>query len=238
LTRQLFDRPSASQPEQLPLHFEQAERRRLPARLAPMAPAPGERPFDDPAWFFEPWWPGASALAYVEDFRVRLQIEHLADPLAAFPELEAIGADFANDQLVAAGTLLVLDDEGRPDAELLRKRLGTPGSLEGSPAFVASDLLYDLGESLLGLPFEKRRERLALVLADTDRCVISRGLRGEGTTLADAITTMGLSEISARLLSARYRPGERDESWLRVPVVEEPTAPTRPLLTLLQRLPI
>lgn len=203
-----------------------------------MLPVAGDAPFDDPDWFFEPWWPGTSALAYVEDFRVRLQIEHLADPLAAFPELVEMGADFANDQLVVEGTLLVLDDEGRPDQELLRHRLSEPGSRDGTPAFVASDLLYDLGEPLLGLPFEKRRQRLAAVLTDTDRCVVSRGFRGEGTTLAEAITSMGLTEISARLLSGRYRPGARDESWLRVPVVEAPTVPTRPLLTLLQRLPL
>jgi bifunctional non-homologous end joining protein LigD len=203
-----------------------------------MLPVVGEAPFDDPAWFFEPWWPGASALAYVEDFGVRLQIEHLADPMTAFPELASMGADFANDQLVVEGSLLVLDDEGRPDQELLRHRLAEPGSRPGSVAFVASDLLYDLGQPLMDLPFDERRRRLVGVLTDTDRCVVSRGLRGEGLTLAEAITSMGLTEISARRLSARYRPGVRDEAWLRVPVVEAPTAPTRPLLTLLQRLPI
>jgi len=230
--------PASSEPEQLPLQIDPGEKRALPVRLRPMLPAAGSAPFDDPDWFFEPWWPGTSALAYVEDFRVRLQIEHLADPLAAFPELSEIGADFADDQLVVEGSLLVLDEQGRPDQELLRHRLSEPGSRDGTPAFVASDLLYDLGEPLIGLPFERRRQRLAAVLTDTDRCVVSRGLRGEGMTLADAITSMGLTEISARLLSGRYRPGVRDESWLRVPVVEAPTAPTRPLLTLLQRLPI
>ncbi len=88
------------------------------------------------------------------------------------------------------------------------------------------------------MPFEQRRQRLSAVLSDTDRCVVSRGFRGEGTTLAEAILSMGLTEISARRLDGRYRPGVRDESWLRVPVVEAPAAPTRPLLTLLQRLPI
>jgi bifunctional non-homologous end joining protein LigD len=236
--QQLFGRSVSSQPEQLPLHIDSADRRRLPARLRPMLPQDGDAPFDDTAWFFEPWWPGTSALAYVEDFRVRLQIEHMADPISAFPELAQIGADFDNDQLVVEGTLLVLDDEGRPDHDLLRQRLGDPGSRDGTPAFVASDLLYDLGEPLLELPFSTRRERLAAVLTDTDRCVVSRGVRGEGTTMAEAIMALGLTEISARLLTARYRPGVRDVSWLRVPVVEAPAADTRPLLTLLQRLPI
>ena len=203
-----------------------------------MVPVVGEAPFDDSDWFFEPWWPGTPALAYVEDFRVRLKIGHLADASTAFPELSAIGADFADDQLIVEGTLLVLDDEGRPDAELLRARLADPDSRSGSPAFVASDLLYDLGRPLLGLPFEERRLRLGGVLSDTDRCVISRGLRGEGTTLAAAVTAMGLSEISGRLLGAHYRPGVADGTWLRLPVVQTPAVATRPLMALLQRLPL
>jgi bifunctional non-homologous end joining protein LigD len=235
---QLLDGTASSQAEQLPLTIDTVDHRGLPQRLRPMLPEAGDGPFDDPGWFFEPWWPGTSALAYVEDFEVRLQIEHLADPMSAFPELASIGSDFSNDQLIVEGSLLVLDDEGRPDAELLRQRLTEPGSHDGTPAFVASDLLYDLGEPLLELAFSARRERLSTVLADTERCVVSRGLRGEGTTLAEAIMAMGLTEISARLLTARYRPGMRDVSWLRVPVIEAPAAATRPLLTLLQRLPI
>ena len=66
--------------EQLPLSIEPSPRHALPARLRPMQSIDGDRPFDDPDWFFEPWWPGAAALAYVEDFRARLQLEHLADP--------------------------------------------------------------------------------------------------------------------------------------------------------------
>lgn len=228
-----------SEGEQLPLQIESRPKTgALPHRLQPMTPVTGDAPFDDAEWFFEPWWPGASALAYVEDFGVRLQLEHLADPLAAFPELSAIGTAFANDQLIFQGTILVLDDEGRPDADLLRHRLENPGSRIGTPAFVASDLLFDLGQSITNLPFEQRRQRMTALLTETDRCVVSRGLRGEGTMLAEAVASMGLSEISARLLLGRYRPGARDESWLRLPVIETPAVATKPLLTLLQRLPL
>lgn len=230
--------PVTAATEQLQLQIDSRPDGVLPYRLRPMLATDAEAPFDDPEWFFEPWWPGASTLAYIQGSHVRLQTEHLADPLTAFPELATIGRQFRDDGLIVEGALLVLDEEGRPDTDLLRHRLAEPVARQGSPAFVASDLLYERGQSLLGRPFEERRARLATQLSDGERCVMSRGLRGEGLTLADAIASMGLAEISARLLSAPYRPGSSDGSWLRLPVVETPAVPTRPLLTLLQRLPI
>jgi len=203
-----------------------------------MLPVDGNRPFDDPDWFFEPWWPGASTLVYVEDGRVRLQTEHLADPLEAFPELASIPAQFRDDGLIVEGALLVLDDDGRPDTDLLRARLARGAEHRGTAALVASDLLYASGQAQIDLHFDERRSRLARVLEDGDHCVVSRGLRGEGLTLAEAVGPMGVSEISARLLAAIYRPGARDESWLRIPIAPEPPAFRRPLLAVLQRLPL
>ncbi len=233
-----MSRGGATGDAQLPLKMGAGRAGVLPDRLRPMLPFDGERPFDDPDWFFEPWWPGTPALAYVEDGRVRLQTEHLADPLDAFPELVTIVAQLADDALILEGTLLVLDAEGRPDAELLRSRLAGHIERHGSPALVASDLLYASGQPQMSLAFEERRRRLAKVLTDGEHCVISRGLRGEGLTLADAVSAMELSEISARSLGAAYRPGLRSEDWLRISLSEAEPTPSRPLLTLLQRLPL
>jgi len=204
-----------------------------------MLPVVGIRPFDDEDWFFEPWWPGASTLVYVEEGRVRLQTEHLADPLVAFPELVAIADQFRDDGLIVEGALLVLDDDGRPDEELLRARLAGDVDRRGVAALVASDLLYASGQSQMELPFDERRARLLRVFVDGDHGVVSRGLAGEGTTLAEAVGPMGVLEISARLRGAAYRPGSSDESWLRIPITPEPAqVRTRPLLAVLQRLPL
>jgi bifunctional non-homologous end joining protein LigD len=223
---------------QLPLDIGPGGNAVLPERLRPMLPVDGERPFDDPDWFFEPWWAGASTLAYVEDGRIRLQTEHLADPLEAFPELASISGQFRDDGLIVEGALLVLDDDGRPDADLLRGRLAGQFERRGVAALVASDLLYASGQAQVDLPFEERRARLGRVLVDGERAVVSRGIRGEGTTLAEAVGPMGVTEISARLLAGTYRPGARDESWLRIPIEPLPAITRRPLLAVLQRLPL
>jgi bifunctional non-homologous end joining protein LigD len=231
-------RHAAADSSQLPLDIGHGTGAVLPERLRPMLPVTGDHPFDDPDWFFEPWWPGASTLLYVEDGRVRLQTEHLADPLEAFPELASMAGQFVDDGLIVEGALLVLDDEGRPDAELLRQRLAGDASNGGVAALVASDLLYASGQPQLHLTFEERRRRLGRVLTDGAWCVLSRGIAAEGTTLAEAVSSMGVAEISARLLAGHYRPGARDESWLRIPVEPRAVVTRRPLLAVLERLPL
>ncbi|HEY7600840.1 MAG TPA: hypothetical protein VH741_13005, partial [Candidatus Limnocylindrales bacterium] len=171
--------------EQLPLAIAPATHASaaLP-RLRPRQPMVGDAPFDDDEWFFEPWWPGAMAMVTISDGRLRLAVEHLADADAAFPELTRLCGQFRSAQLIVEATLLVLDDEGRPDAELLRERLAYPEVADGTPALVCTDLLQRGERSLLGLPFAERRAMLGRELSDGDQCVTSRGLRGEGTTLA------------------------------------------------------
>ncbi len=205
--------------------------------ITPMMAGHRPAPFDDQDYFFEPWWPGTRAFAYAGD-RFRLETDHLADALATFPELGVIPSQLGARDVVLDGTLLVLDDEGRPDPELLRRRLANADATGGEAAFVASDLLRVDGLSMTERPFSERHRRLREVLRDGRLCVASRGLRGEGVMLAEAVASMGLAAISARCLTSRYVAGQADDEWLRLPVVETPAPQTRPLLVLLERLPL
>ncbi|MFN8623271.1 MAG: hypothetical protein U0869_21240 [Chloroflexota bacterium] len=250
-------------PDQLPLALEDAPAvGRVPAPVTPRLAAPpvaspgpgvvmpvaamlagdGPAPFDDEGWFFEPWWPGRPATLVVEGGRLRIAMHQLADPTAAFPELRGLPDQLTVDAAVLAGTLLVLDRDGRPDAALLRGRLGgvpgRGGTFEGTGAFVASDLLAASGVSLAAWPFAQRRARLIDVLMDGDRALVARGVRGEGHTLATAAASMGLDAIAARRLSARWQAGVAPEAFLRLPVLAPLAADPRPLLVLLQRLPL
>jgi bifunctional non-homologous end joining protein LigD len=203
-----------------------------------MVPVAGPAPFDDDGWFFEPWWPGTPATVLVEDGRLRIAMDQLADPSGAFPELAVLPRQLAVDGVALAGTLLVLDHAGRPDRELLRQRLASPEGQPGTGAFVASDLLWADGVALTGWPFAQRRARLLELLSDSDRAMASRGLRAEGRVLAEAVASMGLDAISARCLSAPWRAGPAPDAFLRLPVLAPTAAETRPLLVLLQRLPL
>lgn len=226
--------------EQLPLSIGRAPlRRRLPARLRPMQPTAVDAPFDDDGYWFEPWWPGVRCLAFVEQGELRLRAEGLNDALASLPELSGLPDQLTADGIVLDGTLLVLDHDGRPDAELLRRRLaGGPGP--GTAAFVASDLLYADGVALGRRAFRARRARLEQVLRSGDRVTVGRGHPAEGLLMADALRELGVAELSARELSSRYRSGPAGAAWLRIPTALpglEPPIARRPSLALIMRLP-
>ncbi|HLY36214.1 MAG TPA: hypothetical protein VKU35_05850 [Candidatus Limnocylindria bacterium] len=214
---------------------------RLPERMRPMEATGVDEAFDDPDYFFEPWWPGVRGLAFVEAGTLRMQIAGLSDPMATFPELGDLPRQVIGDGLVLDGTLLVLDDEGRPDAELLRARLAGSGrrggAVAGRPAYVASDLVWMEGASLVRRPFRVRRDRLSTILPEGDRVIVGRGYTGEGTLVAEALASLGIDGLSARRLSAGYRAGRAGDAWLRAPIVPPEPRP-RPTLALILRLPL
>jgi len=195
-----------------------------------------DAPFDDADYFFEPWWPGVRAFALAERGRLRLQADGLADAAATFPEMGELLGQLGEDGVVLDGTLLVLDDDGRPDGGLLRARLGGDAAA-GRPAYVASDLLWAGGEPVTRRTFRVRRRWLEALLAAGDRVTVGHGYTGDGTLVAEALATLGIDGLSARQLSARYRGGPAGAAWLRAPIIPpEPRA--RPTLALILRLPL
>jgi ATP-dependent DNA ligase len=203
-----------------------------------MLPGVGPEPFDDDRWFFEPWWPGVPATLVIDGGRLSLVADQITDPLPAFPELASLARHVRARQAVIPGTLLVLDASGRPDMVALRRRLADTDDRVGTGAFIAADLLSRDGGSLGDQPFAARRASLLEVVVDGPRFLASRGLHGEGVTLAAAAASMGVSDVSARRLDASWTTGVSPDAWLRLPVIGVTVGPVRPILVLLQRLPL
>jgi bifunctional non-homologous end joining protein LigD len=193
-------------------------------------------PFDDDTYLFEPWWPGVRALAFAERGELRLQVDGLADAMTAFPELAALNQQLLEDGVLLDGTILVLDEAGRPDGGLLRERLDGRGR-SGSAAYVASDLLWAGGQPVMRRSFAVRRRWLEAILPPSDRITVGRGYRRDGTLVAEALASLGIDGLSARQLAARYRSGAAGEAWFRAPI--QPREPRqRPTLALILRLPL
>jgi bifunctional non-homologous end joining protein LigD len=85
-------------------------------------------------------------------------------------------------------------------------------------AFVAIDLVELDGDSLLDVPFQERRRLLASVVEEEIGVRVSPMVkRPLGGWLA-GWRESGFTHYLARHQNSRYRPGERSDDWLRIPI--------------------
>ncbi|MHC4471401.1 MAG: ATP-dependent DNA ligase [Planctomycetota bacterium] len=180
------------------------------------------RPFDSDEHLFEVKWDGIRVVAFVSESGHRLQNRRLADITPRYPELAGLAGLPAG--TVLDGEIVVLRD-GKPDFELMQARwgVGDPRHVRALAAehpvtYVAFDLLYAGGRSVMARPLAERRERLEEILGGLaiDRLVFSEGVTGAGKTFFDAAAEQGLEGVMAKRLASRYLPGRRSDSWLKV----------------------
>jgi bifunctional non-homologous end joining protein LigD len=190
----------------------------------PMLATLGDDPFDDPAWSYEPKWDGIRAIATCDESTV-LVSRNRNDITAAYPELHKL-----HERLVAIdGTVdgeIVALDKGVPSFEKLQSRMHVRGERDvarlaglAPVSYVAFDLLYLDGKSLIGLPFEQRRKLLEESIVPSGTVQVSPAIRGEGTALYQAARAQKLEGILAKRLDSRYEPGKRSRAWVKIKVV-------------------
>lgn len=213
----------------------------LPAFIRPMLAETAPYPPSGPQWEFEVKWDGFRCLAFVSD-HTRLQSRSGRDLTPRVPELGDLSRI-----LPAPARPLVLDGElvafsagtGQPDFSLLSRRMAGCGrrsatvSQSAAPpaaplAFVAFDLLYLAGRSLMQEPLQNRRQLLGDLLSQVQTGEVSAGalayspsLPGSGPELAAAVFERGLEGLMAKDQGSPYLPGMRSRHWLKVKKPEE-----------------
>jgi bifunctional non-homologous end joining protein LigD len=194
--------------------------------LEPMLATLVDEAFDDDGWLFEPKWDGVRTLAVCSD-DTRLLSRRGRDVTSAYPDLGRI-----DQQLVALGAVvdgeIVAFRDGIPSFELLQSRINLQNAHDIQRAtkeipvsFMAFDLLYLDGRSLIGEPLEKRKALLEKLVVPGTRIQVSPSVRGEGLALSDTIRSRKMEGIVAKKLGSPYRPGRRTREWLKIKVVHE-----------------
>lgn len=183
---------------------------RMPETIEPMkatlgAPGPGTD------WQFEVKWDGYRAIAFC-GMKFRLQGRRLNEIGPDFPEIAGLGEDPAAEGLILDGELVVFDEEGHPDFQLMQARrdLGLRAN------FLAFDLLWQKGRDLRESPYHVRRELLeGLGLAGPRWNVPDR----IDASLEEALTAtarLGLEGVVAKDPESPYVSGRRSRYWMKV----------------------
>ena len=116
------------------------------------------------------------------------------------------------------GEAVALDDEGKPDFQLLQSTLKE--SRGKNLAFYAFDLLVDRGEDITRLPNIERKDRLQSLLAGVPAPILyGDHVIGDGEGLFREICKIGGEGVIAKLANAPYR-GDRSRNWLKVKCVQ------------------
>lgn len=197
----------------------------LPEHIEPMLARIGD-PFDSDEHLFELKWDGVRCLSYVEGGALRMHGRRRRDLATRYPDLAFLAE--LPDGTVLDGELVVLRDDGRPDFRAILSRENAsaaraPSASRKHPAvYVAFDLLYERGRSLLAEPLRLRRERLQALVAEVaqPRLMLSDGVVGAGLQLFDAAREQELEGIVAKRLDAPYQPGERGDAWQKIKPVK------------------
>jgi ATP-dependent DNA ligase len=199
------DRPTLLDPPSTP--------NALPRAIAPMRPRLAEEGFNSPDHLFELKWDGIRALVSYDRAGLRIVDRNGGDLLPAIPELRILRLPLGT---LLDGEIIVCDSRGRPNYDLLVGRLGPKASKRGKgPLFVAFDLLYDEGKPILGLPLERRRERLLARGLPQKGLVVPEHLENDGEPFLEVVAEYELEGVVAKRRDGNYVPGTRSADWLK-----------------------
>jgi bifunctional non-homologous end joining protein LigD len=190
--------------------------------IEPMLAKHVERPPEGDEWAYEIKWDGVRAMALVEGGEVALASRRGERMTKRYPELAAIGAALGDTEAMFDGEVAAFNEAGIPSFQLLQKRMGltTESTIRRRVAevpvtFVAFDLVWLDGRSLVDEPYERRRELLAGLGFDGPSWQAPAQHGGEGAKLLAAARERGLEGIVAKRLGSPYCPGRRTDYWLK-----------------------
>ena len=194
----------------------------------------------------EPMWSGVRVLASIDGSDVVLA-DALGEPITEHADVITALADAAvAGGLVVDGFLTKLPDRDGSGVYVALDDLPTSSQLAGRSlmgirrtrsvdatkgkeaartfgpedvvTFVAIDLLWLDGESLLDIPLLERRRLLESVLDESD--LVRRGVfvRQPIDAWIGSWRSLGFTELSFKAANSRYRPGTASNDWVSVPM--------------------
>jgi bifunctional non-homologous end joining protein LigD len=196
----------------------------MPDSIKPMLAVSGQLPADSKDWAFEIKWDGVRAILFVEGGRVRAHSRNDLDVTVSFPEVADIGKYLGLTTCIIDGEIVALGEDGRPSFSRLQQRMHVSNqreakrrSLSDPVTYVAFDLLYLDGHSLLDATYDERRDRLESLHLAGDTFITTDSFRDvSGQDILDATVQNGLEGVVAKRRSSAYRPGRRSPDWTKV----------------------
>ncbi len=196
----------------------------LPLKIAPML-AISAPPFDSPDYYFELKWDGIRCLAFLTA-TTRLQSRSGRVISFQYPELAHLHQQIKAPDVVLDGEIIALAD-GKPSFFRLQSRMHTTSAAGIQEArrttpvlYVAFDLLYLKGESVMNRPLATRQELLHTIVDPDPHLMVSTPIPQAGTALFKRVAALGLEGVVGKDMNSPYLPGKRSPYWKKARVVK------------------
>jgi bifunctional non-homologous end joining protein LigD len=197
----------------------------MPAALVPMlakaGPVPAAR--EDDQWAYEIKWDGVRAVCFSEPGRMRFVTRNGNEVTERYPELARMNRALSMHRAILDGEVVAFDAEGRPSFGALQGRMHLAResavrrlAKENPVTYMAFDLVWLDGASLMDRPYLERRAVLRALLADGERWQVPDHVVGGGAELLAATRAQGLEGIVAKRVDSPYETGRRGGSWRKV----------------------
>jgi bifunctional non-homologous end joining protein LigD len=192
--------------------LQDAPEKPMPHGVQPMLATTIKEPFDHPDWIFEVKWDGYRAVAEIQNGGVSLYSRNGISFEKKFsPVTEALRK--LRFEAVLDGEIVVVDDNGRPDFQILQHH---QDSASGHLLYYVFDLLYFRGHDLTDLPLCRRKDLLKQILPSTPKIRFSDHVWKEGVLFYNVAKEKGLEGIIAKHCQSVYEVGRRSQQWLKV----------------------
>ncbi|MBL1077689.1 ATP-dependent DNA ligase [Nocardia sp. 2] len=181
----------------------------FPHGLSPMLATPGDvstLSADD--WAFETKWDGFRLIAEIEGGAVTLHSRAGHVVTGRYPGVASLGEELSDHRVVLDGEAVVFDDHGGANLGLLRAD-------SNNAVFVAFDILYLDGTSLVRKRYEDRRRVLEALAARAPSLEVPARLEGSGAQALRFSQEHGMEGVVAKRRDSVYLPGKRGQSWLK-----------------------
>lgn len=181
-------------------------------------------------WTFEPKYDGIRVLAYVTSTDVKLITRNGKDKAVQFPEvvdaLKKLSSQ-ARRPFVLDGEIVALIKGEPARFQELQSRMHVKESreierlsVETPAALILFDILVDGDEALIAEPWTDRRDRLVKRVGKrtSTHLRLTETIEGDGKKMLEKARRQGWEGIIAKRVDARYEPGKRPRSWLKLKI--------------------
>ena len=188
----------------------------------PMEPTLCQAAFDDTDYGFQVKWDGVRIIAHVKNGIVELFNRKKLIRTKQYPEIVSLLPKLFKSDIILDGEMIVIND-GKPSfSQLIRRDFAvderTIKNLKNMipVTYVAFDILYNDGKSLVTHPFQFRDELLKSLLPSKDPVVVTDTFPETGIALFSVVKQAGLEGVVAKKLESHYHIGRKNSDWLKI----------------------